>query len=233
MHIEIRRRLIYIAVLTIAIGGTARCTTYGGDGTEEALYRQIEVANDLFAQDLGRARAGVDRLRRVALRDPSAAAHAERYRAILQGHEAMLEVHRRRQERLSPDDGYRELYRVFGSIVIAHQVVRDRYQSFWRRVEGADMEDGGEARYIHQTASAAQYAFTPPYYERLTRGAEAIRGFGRPTTSAPATGDAAETGGEQLLDTELGPADDETAPGEEDEQSVPSGADPALPDSAQ
>ena len=155
----IRASLIAVAAAVCLAG----CRSYGSDEAAESTYVQMQNANQLFEEELIRARADLQRLERASTRGGVVAQMRDQYSQIVRGHEAVLAEHSDILDRMSGDSDYRELNRAFGSIVAQQRTIRLQYEGLLRHLQQA-------SRAPDTTASGIErpYAFIPPYYARVS-----------------------------------------------------------------
>lgn len=153
----------------------AGCRTYGGYGTEEETVEQILAANELFEQDLEEARVGLLTFEEWSARSPALATQAERLRALLYTHEAILAEHQDWAADVAADPGdYRSLNRVLGAILAEQEMIWQRYVELFSETESTYYASFGVPG-AHDTTLVVpgdvvpegRYIITPPFYERI------------------------------------------------------------------
>lgn len=173
-----RPAFVFFCVGLLALTG---CRTYGGYGSEEATYRQMQQANRQFANDLERARADLEALEDAAAQNDALTSYAERFQALVQRHEQTLEEHRATVEGMSASDDYRSLHRSYGTIITEARILRKQYN---RVVERVRQTVRGESGPTVERVDRSAYFVEPVEYkaernaQRLTMD-EALRGVPR------------------------------------------------------
>lgn len=147
-------------VLTVLVL-LAGCRTYGGNGSEEAIYNQIERILDRFEGELSRARGEVSMLEAASSERPDVTAFSAQYMQLVEAHEAILDQHREMAEGLSPRSSYRSLHRAYGAMIAEQALLRQQYQGMLRYVYDAYSADTTGWVERHRP-----YALIPPYYVR-------------------------------------------------------------------
>lgn len=137
------------------------CRTYGGYGSEEATYEQIQRVVERFGKDLSRARGDLEALERASAQGPVLEALAGHFARLVAAHEAVLETHRRTASELSPSSTYRSLSRSYGAMVTQQRLMRRQYQDLLRHVYEGHAPDT-----VVTAAERRPYALVPPYYVR-------------------------------------------------------------------
>ena len=155
--------------MTVSILLVSGCRSYGGYGSEEAMYRQIERLVQRFAQDLENARADLVALENAAAQNSELALLAEQYAALVQGQEAILDEQRGLLADLSPGATYRSLHRAHGAIMAEQRTVRLQRQGLLRGfLETVDADTTAADRLDRP------YALIPPYYNRIRSAQQAV-----------------------------------------------------------
>jgi monoamine oxidase len=179
-------RTAFIAI-TLALLTLTGCRTYGGYGTEQETYNQMQQANRQYAADLERARADLKALEEAARVRDTLATMVDRYRQAVQTHEARLEQHRSLADRLSESSSYRTLHRVYGSVIKEQQMTRSTYQRMHQRVRKT--VGGPSTAAVQQPNEPESGYFVAPLHYRRIEGEnnlitmrEALRGVGTPSS---------------------------------------------------
>jgi hypothetical protein len=128
----VRRSLVLLPVLALVL--LAGCRTYGGYGSEEATYNQIQQATRQYATELERAQGDLERLETEAESDTTLEPLVERFQNAVAEHEERLARYRSLANGLSADSGYRELHRVYGTITTEMRMTERRYARVVQRV---------------------------------------------------------------------------------------------------
>ena len=152
-----------LLVLTIAVTATlAGCRVYGGRGTEDATYAQMQRTVTVFQEELERARAELGALQQANVTDAYGQAVVRQYEAIVKNHEALVETQTELVESLSEESGYRDLSRAFGAMNVQQIAIRSQYQRLLQGVHTALADSSlglAEDRPFH---------LVPPFYNRIT-----------------------------------------------------------------
>lgn len=153
--------LLAVIVLLTALSG---CRSYGGQGSEEATYQEIQRGHRAFEEVLVRKRAELRTLQQAASENERLADLAEQYAQMVQGHEALLAVHGEEIANLSPDSDYRDLNHAFGAMIAMHKTVQMQYDRL--------LDHAHRSFLSADTASAVKrpYALIPPYFDRVREG---------------------------------------------------------------
>lgn len=154
------RASLFIAAAIVCLAG---CRHYGSDEAAEATYAQMQKANQVFEEELIRARADLQRLQQAAGRGGVVAHMADQFSQIIRGHEAVLEEHGAIVNRMSGDSDYRELNRAFGSIIAQQRTIRLQYEGLLHHLSQAVHSSDTTSRGIERP-----YSFIPPYYARVS-----------------------------------------------------------------
>lgn len=158
------QRLTSIFVTVVLVGVLTGCRTYGGYGSEEALYRQLQRASEEFSQDLERMKQGRGQLEQRAAATADGERVAGNLSSILELHEALDIRHREVVERLSPSSSHRTLSRAYGAMISDQEMVRGMY----RRVQNVL---AGRAAADSLRRTDVPYSVLPAFYRRA--GADA------------------------------------------------------------
>lgn len=145
-------------LLVLLLGTIVGCRTYGGYGSEEALYRQIQRATEEFAQEFEQMRQAQPDLE-AQLRSVSGSEQMTvTLGTAISLHGRLLEEHREMVENLSESSSHRALSRAYGAIISDQQVVRRLYRRAQEQSNPAGMRDGAGTESALQTynTSAAQ-----------------------------------------------------------------------------
>lgn len=160
------RFLVLATVLFVALSG---CRTYGGYGSEEASFNEIQEINERFASDLGKAKNELSTLQQAAAQNRELSAYVDRYEALLARHEALVAQHQELTGSLEVRTGalgrlstsYRDLSRALGSITVEQLGMKKHYQQL---ANDLAMHGSGDASAL---GPMSRYQAIPPYYERL------------------------------------------------------------------
>jgi hypothetical protein len=167
--------LALVVVLLLATG----CRTYGGYGTEEATYAQMERAARLYADALDRAEGDLQALTNAAASTPALQEVVAAYEEAVATHRARLESHQGIVAEYGPGDTYRGLHRAYGTMVTEQRMSRYRYVELHEQV--ARVMQGEEAR-LASAPPRSEYQIAPSWYDRLQNAKnrltmqEALRG---------------------------------------------------------
>ena len=148
--------------MLILLGG---CRTYGGYGTEEATYAEIQKANVQFADALNRAQSEYRALETLARTNPALRPSAEHYAQLIAFHEALLLEHVAWAEQVDVDD-YRDVSRVLGAIVAEEQRLAERYGTI---IGGAEQLLTADSTMLVPGVGEpdGRYYVVPPYFVRV------------------------------------------------------------------
>lgn len=151
-------------ILLVVVAGlfASGCRSYGGQGAEEATYRQMMEANQVFEDELRRAEADLSRLEAAAGESEVLGVLAAQYARIVEGHRVVLAEHAIYIDRLSEDSNYRDLNQTFGAMVSQQRTIRTQYEGVLSNVwQGFAEQDTA-------TVGERPYALIPPYYRRVS-----------------------------------------------------------------
>jgi hypothetical protein len=166
--------LIGLALLLLA-----GCRSYGGYGAEEETRRQMHEANRLSGEHLQRARGTLAALQRESAGRPGLQPLVEEFQATVLTHEVLLRHHQELLARVdAPRTDYREVRRVFASMLTDQESISRRYQAVLDHASDPELALRGEV------PAESRYVVAPPFYARLqqARSADATR----PRPAAPA-----------------------------------------------
>lgn len=153
--------LLAVIVLLTALSG---CRSYGGQGSEEAIYEEMQRGHQVFEKVLDRKRAELRTLQQAASENERLADLAEQYARMVQGHQALLDEYGEEIANLSPDSDYRNLNHAFGAMIAMHRTVKMQYDRL--------LDHAHRSFLSADTASAVKrpYALIPPYFDRVREG---------------------------------------------------------------
>lgn len=149
-------------VLVLLLGTMFGCRSYGGYGSEEALYRQIQRATDEFAHEFEQMQQEQPDLEAHLTSNGSSAQITVSLGTALSLHGSLIEEHRELVESLSEGSSHRALSRAYGAIISDQQVVRRLYRRA-REAAATGAEDHRAERHITPPASVM-----PTYYRNTT-----------------------------------------------------------------
>lgn len=154
------------------------CRTYGGHGSEEATYRQMQEANRQFADQLERAQADLKTLRQAADANEALQPLAERFAGMIHTHEELLAHHEEIVSSMSAEDSYRALHSAYGTLVTEARLMRKQYN---RVVNNVQATVRGTALYPDKLPDKSFYYVEPVGQERMANAEqltmeEALRG---------------------------------------------------------
>jgi len=161
------RSVSFVVMLAVLLVG---CRTYGGHGTEEQTYEEMQQSVQRLEDELGPAQSDLRQLTAAADRDTALAPLVERYRDLVQTHESMIEAQQERIRALSSTSAYRTLSRTYGAFITDHQLLRRQYARTIRQVYGT-VRDSAAPQPRAQDPST--YALTPVNYPE-SRGVRSI-----------------------------------------------------------
>ncbi|WP_022834483.1 hypothetical protein [Salisaeta longa] len=154
-------RFLPLCLLLLLVG----CRTYGGYGTEQETWQQMQTATEQFATDLTQAKAELARLQAVA--DTSAALQpmAARYERTVALHQERLNHHQTWVEELKGSDNYRALNRTYGAIITEQRLTTKQYQRTLQNVQA--VVRGASPVPSDDDISESTYADAPVHYRRV------------------------------------------------------------------
>ena len=164
MHHRVYTLAATVIFAALAVSG---CRTYGGYGSENATYEQMQRAVGTLEEELGRARADLSAAEAAAASNSQAGSLAASFGEIVEEHARIVDEQKELLAGLSEDSGYRDLRRAFGAINTQQQAVSERYGRFLRGAYAAlaDTADSDVDR---------PYSSIPPYYNRLATARQTI-----------------------------------------------------------
>lgn len=171
------RSLLLVLTSTVLLVG---CRTYGDEGynSEQKMYSAIQQTVQQMDQELGRAQSDLRRLQSAAESADTLGGLVERYRTLVEGHEATLKQHKKQAEALTGNSAYRTLHRIYGAIVTDRRLLERQYQRTTRKV-WATVRDTTIPR--TPTRKKSDYIITPVNYPQKNTPdismAEALRGI--------------------------------------------------------
>ena len=150
-------------IAAVAVFCLAGCRNYGSDEAAEATYAQMQKANQVFEEELIRARADLQRLEQASAESGLVGETAEQFSQIVRGHEAVLDEHKAIAGDMSGDSDYRALNRAFGAIVAQQRTIRIQYEGLLRHLHEAAQAPDTTSKGIERP-----YAYIPPFYSRIS-----------------------------------------------------------------
>ena len=140
------------------------CRTYGGYGSEEKTYHQIQETIRQLEQELGRAQSDLRRLETAADTVDALKPLADRYRELVASHEGYLQTYRGQAEALSAGASYRNLHRTYGAMITDRDLLHRQYtrtvRVVWATVRNVDVPR-------KTTLSSSMYSTTPVGFPRV------------------------------------------------------------------
>lgn len=150
--------------LLVTVVWLAGCRTYGGYDSEPIAYEQIQEANRVFAEELELARGNLVQITELAETTPALTDFAEQYKALVEGHAAVLQANLELQAELADEEDFRPLHRALDAVVVEHNLVRLQYQGLLANL----VHPPDTVRLVKELDNLdSRYAFVPPYYERI------------------------------------------------------------------
>lgn len=128
----VRRLLPLLPVLALMV--LSGCRTYGGYGSEAAMYNQLEQGTQQYEDALERARADAEQLQAAADTNDALAPLAERLQNAIATHEERLAHHEEKVRDLSADAGYRDLHVAYGALTTDMRMTRTHYTRIVQKV---------------------------------------------------------------------------------------------------
>ena len=164
-----------LAVLMIVI--FSGCRTYGGYGSEAALFEQIEESNTVFVNDLEKARGELQKLEQAAQQNSEMNSFVTEYKMLLEKHGQMVDEHAHLVAELDVQTGfigqltpsYRNLNRALGYIAAEQAAMKGHYYRLAAQIDGSLYADGD----IWQSnISRSRYQAVPPFYQVIAHALE-------------------------------------------------------------
>lgn len=160
------------SILCLMILLLSGCRTYGGYGTEEATFNQIQESNAVFANDLDKARGELTKLKQAAQQNTGLSPYVADYEMLLEKHSHLVEAHAKLASTLSVSTGfigqltpsYRNLNRALGSIAADQAAMKGGYYRFASHL----ISDGSEQGMLESNVDRSRYQAVPPYYLAIT-----------------------------------------------------------------
>ncbi len=153
-------RIVSLFSLVVVVGLLASgCRLYGGYGSEEAALKQIEEANDRFANDLDRYRADYTALAGVSFSSEEMDELVEQFQETVKRHEALVRSHAANRISLNEGASYRTVSRVLGAVVSENDAVYGTYDRILAQLAEVDQP-------VHDMS---RYQAVPPFYVNLER----------------------------------------------------------------
>ena len=121
---QVRTPLLIVMSLLVATG----CRTYGGYGSEEASFTQIQSALERYEAQSQRMQGDAEALAAAVGDNAALAGQAGRLAALVADQEALLEFHRAQAASVTESSSYRDLSRALGAMLTEQQVIDDRYR---------------------------------------------------------------------------------------------------------
>lgn len=155
------RRLFLFSVLAVLL--CSGCRTYGGYGSEEVLYNEIQRLAGQLEKEVEDVRSDLALLEGASTDSPFLGLVANQLARILEINEAFLAEHEEALARLSPGSSHRSLYRTYGAMVSSRQILQNQIRRLLETAYGA--YGMGTARALDL---GRPYANVPPYYVKVS-----------------------------------------------------------------
>jgi hypothetical protein len=175
----LRRLAVVIPLLGFLL--LTGCRTYGGYGSEEATYTQMQEANRRFSNQLERAKTDLETLRQAADTNEALQPLAQRFADMVHTHEELLGEHEEMVASMSADDSYRALHSAYGTLITEARLMRKQYNRVVNNVQATVR--GTELHPEKQPAQSAYYIAPLEYAQAENRQPltmqDALRGAAR------------------------------------------------------
>lgn len=161
-----KHSLIKVLGLVLLVGSMAGCRTYGGYGSEEALYRQMQRASAEFSQELEQMRLERPALEQQLGARPDGPRLTDHLNATMSLHEELIERHSNMIEELGEGSSHRTLRRAYGAMITDHELVRGSYRRARQTATRGDSADTTDVMRM-------PYQVVPTFYHRASAVTEA------------------------------------------------------------
>lgn len=180
VFLMVMRRFPLLGMLVLLSVLFTSCRTYGGYGSEEGTYAQIQETFARFEEELAGARNELPALERAAQGQPALQVYVRQFERQVERHAALVDRHRGVIAGLEVKTGpigrlstsYRSLNRSLGSLAVDQREVRSGYEEIAFNVREAVLG----ASFTRETPEdMSRYQAVPPYYERVRYALERAR----------------------------------------------------------
>ena len=154
---------LFIVTLVLLSG----CRTYGGYGSEEASFAQLQTAVARYEAQAERMAGDRQALSDASATDPTLAPFAVRMADLVDAQSKSIAKARATLAEVSDGSSYRVLHRALGSVVSQQQIVDDAYGRLLIDIQGDRMTS-------LQREAPARYQVVPVYYARIEASLEQV-----------------------------------------------------------
>ena len=117
------------ALLFAALLMLTGCRTYGGYGSEDAIYQEIQETAERYADRAERLAGDYQALTDAAADDAELAAYSLVLATLIERQEDALAFHLQTASSVEDGDSYRKLSRALGAMITEQQMIEDLYAS--------------------------------------------------------------------------------------------------------
>ncbi len=150
-------RLKNVSALLVLLIVFSGCRMYGGHGSEEAMYAQIQEALERYEDRADRLQGDYDALNRATSRRPMLVPEAVALAALQTAQQSTLAFHRETAASVGEGSSYRTLSRALGAMITQQQIIEDQYDRIAARIlDRTDLDRGPEALYSTVPARMAR-----------------------------------------------------------------------------
>jgi hypothetical protein len=138
---------------------------YGGYGSEEAAFTEVQTSLERYEARADRLSGDYSALASAAATRPELAVLAPRVARLIEAQAIVLEGHRATAASVTATSSHQTLRHALGSMVSEQQVVEDEYG----RVVADILDDASTSR-----DAASRYALVPAHFARLESRLESV-----------------------------------------------------------
>jgi hypothetical protein len=150
-------RLKNVSALLALLIVFSGCRMYGGHGSEEATYAQIQDALERYEARADRLQSDYDALNRATAMRPALAPEVVVLAALQSAQASTLVFHREAAASVDAGSSYRSLSRALGAMITQQQIIEDQYGRIAARIlDRSDLDRDSEARYAAVPAKLAR-----------------------------------------------------------------------------
>ena len=150
-------RLKNVSALLALLIVFSGCRMYGGHGSEEATYAQIQEALARYEARADRLQGDYDALSRAAAMRPMLVQEVEVLAALQTAQQSTLAHHRETAASVNAGSSYRSLKRALGAMITQQQIIEDQYDRIAARIlDRSDLDSQPEALYSTVPAKLAR-----------------------------------------------------------------------------
>jgi hypothetical protein len=151
-----------VLTLLVLLSG---CRMYGGYGSEEAAYTEVQTSLERYEARVGRLSGDYSALTSAAATRPALAPLAPRMARLIERQMAVLEGHRATAASVTEASSHQQLRHALGSMISEQQVVEDEYGRLVADILG----DASTSR-----DAASRYSLVPAHFARLESRLESV-----------------------------------------------------------